>query len=214
MYLTRMRLDTKKRETIKALMAPSQFHSIIESSYSGEREHPLWRIDHLNNNYYLMILSERKPELSSAVRRFGFSGETWEQKDYSNMLDQITFGSKWHFRLTANPTKSLPIKNTDENNLRCRGKVVAHVTPYYQKEWLCHKAEQCGFSLYENEFEVVFSKWYKFKKGENTISILAVTFEGFLTITDVDLFRNTLCRGIGRGKAYGLGMLTVVKNYV
>ena len=43
MYLTRMRLDTKKRETIKALMAPSQFHSIIESSYSGEREHPLWK---------------------------------------------------------------------------------------------------------------------------------------------------------------------------
>lgn len=47
--------------------------------------------------------------------------------------------------------------------------------------------------------------------GGRPVSLLSVTFEGFLTVTDADLFRCTLTEGIGRGKAYGMGMLTVVR---
>ena len=39
--------------------------------------------------------------------------------------------------------------------------------------------------------------------------LLAVTYEGILTVTDEDSFRKALVNGIGREKAYGLGMITV-----
>ena len=35
-------------------------------------------------------------------------------------------------------------------------------------------------------------------------------FDGALRITDVELFRKSLLSGMGRGKAYGMGLLTLV----
>lgn len=37
----------------------------------------------------------------------------------------------------------------------------------------------------------------------------AVTFTGFLQITDLDKFKQALVNGLGREKAYGMGLLTV-----
>lgn len=42
-------------------------------------------------------------------------------------------------------------------------------------------------------------------------SLLSVTFEGILTVTDAVRFGNTLVEGIGRGKAFGLGLLTIIR---
>ena len=39
--------------------------------------------------------------------------------------------------------------------------------------------------------------------------MLAVTYEGSLTVTDADLFRKALTEGIGREKAFGMGLLTI-----
>ena len=84
-----------------------------------------------------------------------------------------------------------------------------------QKKWLSSRAKRLGFSVDENEFQTVQSKWYDFRKKNGTgsfrIRLLSVTFEGILTITDAKQFRETLCNGIGREKAYGQGLLTVVR---
>ena len=39
-----------------------------------------------------------------------------------------------------------------------------------------------------------------------------VTFEGMLKVTDAELFRKTLREGIGKEKAYGCGLMTVLGN--
>ena len=44
------------------------------------------------------------------------------------------------------------------------------------------------------------------------MTLLAVTYEGVLQVTDPEAFRNLLCQGMGRGKAYGLGLLTVMRG--
>ena len=61
---------------------------------------------------------------------------------------------------------------------------------------------------------MVESKWQRFYKGaerKNPVTLLAVTYEGVLTVTNAEKFCETLVNGIGRGKAFGMGMLTVVK---
>lgn len=47
MYLTRIKLDMTKTNTMKALVCPSRFHGAIESAESDGRTRKLWRIDEL-----------------------------------------------------------------------------------------------------------------------------------------------------------------------
>ena len=49
MYLSRIKLDTKKRETMIALSNPQKIHGAIESALGIEHERlrSLWRIDEL-----------------------------------------------------------------------------------------------------------------------------------------------------------------------
>lgn len=207
MILSRMELDPTKRETRLALAAPSRFHGAIESAFPGERRRRLWRLDVLHGTPYLLILSEDCPDLTGAVTQFGIPERQplWESRDYSPLLSRAVAGSHWRFRLTANPTVS-------KSRAGERGKVLAHITPHFQKQWLMKQSGKRGFSLCEDEFEVVSSQWLHFdKKGRNAVTLLSVTFEGVLTVTDEVLFRKTLTEGIGRGKAYGMGLLTLMR---
>lgn len=203
MYLSRIELNIGLRETMKALVSPSKFHGAVEASFDGERARRLWRIDDLNGKKYILILSETIPNLEQFAEQFGYPGSC-ETKDYSPLLEKISNNGVWRFRLTANPTIS-----------KSHGKVMAHITPEYQKRWLIERAEKHGFLLNENEFQTVQSKWYDFRKKDNeksaNIRMLSVTFEGVLTISDAEKFREVLCAGIGREKAYGQGLLTIVR---
>jgi CRISPR system Cascade subunit CasE len=77
------------------------------------------------------------------------------------------------------------------------------------------RCEKNGFCVGEDDFLVTKSSWQRFYKGKERrkqVSILAVTYEGILKVTDEELFRKALINGLGRGKAFGMGMLTVVKE--
>ena len=50
-------------------------------------------------------------------------------------------------------------------------------------------------------------------KGETKKSrkdIVSATYEGILTITDLEKFKASLINGIGKKKAYGCGFLTII----
>lgn len=210
MYLSRMELNTGERSTMKALVSPNLLHGAIEAAFPGPRERKLWRIDRLGGKHYLLLLSPEQPQLHRAVAQFGFpdSGRPWETKDYSTLLDRIREGGIWRFRLTANPTKAC------KEEAGGRGTVHAHITVNYQKQWLLERCRKHGFSLEEDGFTVVESRWLRFYKGNSgrrPVSLLAVSYEGILKVTDAQLFKKTLTEGLGRGKAFGLGLLTVVR---
>ena len=72
-----------------------------------------------------------------------------------------------------------------------------------------------GFSLEEDKFDIKESKWKSFHKGKEKgrrIDILSVTFEGELKVTEAETFHELLINGIGRGKAYGMGLMTVIRR--
>lgn len=207
MYLTRMELDTSKRKCAMALSSPGLFHGAIEEAFP-QRDRKLWRIDSLNGTTYLLLLSKDKPELGSAAEQFGTEWG-WQSRSYDGLLDSVRSGDRRRFRLTANPVIT---KSAGSGN---RGTVTAHLTYAQQEKWLLDRAEKYGFSLKEGEFSVTQSEWVSFRKGKDKcrpVSFKAATFEGILTVTDAELFREALCGGIGREKAYGCGLLTVLRN--
>lgn len=205
MVLSRVELDLTRRSTMIALNNPQKLHGAVESAFPGERRRRLWRLDKLGGKQYLLLLSEDTPDLTGVVAQFG-TGAPPETRSYDPLLQRIEPDSWWHFRLTANPVKSC---RTEAES--ARGEVKAHCTVQYQKQWLLDRAAAHGFALDEEAFTVTHSQWYNFaKQGTRRVTLLAVTYEGVLRVTDPEAFKQTLCQGLGRGKAYGLGLLTVM----
>ena len=80
-----------------------------------------------------------------------------------------------------------------------------------QEQWLLEQAGKHGFALTEGAFQVTRKQTCHFRKnGKRPVTLLAVTYEGILQVTDPEAFREMLCQGIGRGKAYGLGLMTIL----
>lgn len=79
--------------------------------------------------------------------------------------------------------------------------------------WLQEQGAAHGFSVAEDTAYSTQMRWYTFtKKAGSRVRLLGVTYEGLLTVTDVQAFREALTNGIGRGKAYGMGLLTVMRS--
>ena len=192
---------------MRALAYSNLIHEALDCCFPGERSRNLWRIDNLNDVWYLLILSEKEPDFSQFCEKFSYSKESWETKDYTPLLERLQNDTVWKFRLTANPTVS---RSHKKNN---HGQIYAHITTEFQMKWLSDRSEKHGFKLYPDLFSVVECKWKHFrKKDTRPFSLLSVTYEGILKITNSELFRNVMINGIGRGKAYGMGLLTVVRT--
>ena len=205
MLLSRLALDITKRATMIALQNPAMFHGAIERAFEPRSSRTLWRIDVLHRQHYLLLLSEEEPNFTAFIAQFG-TGEAAETRSYDSLLERIEDGSTWQFRLCANPTYS----KTKPNG---RGTVCAHSTVEHQCRWLKEQAQKHGFALADDEFTVVHSQWYTFSKSTgDKVKLLSVTYEGLLSVTDAESFREALTQGIGRGKAYGMGLMTLIRR--
>lgn len=210
MFLSRIKLDVLNKYTQIALVSPNKIHGAIEDSFPriadrSKSNRNLWRIDHFNGETYLLLLSEEKPDFTKIVKQFCKGMEDVEIKDYDVLFKKVHNESVWRFRLVANPTKSVKCDGR-------RGKIVAHITPKHQMEWLKKQSEKCGFKIAAQYTSVIASGWKIFKKkNEREIRLMEATFEGILIVKDSEVFINMLKSGIGREKAYGMGLLTIMR---
>ena len=61
------------------------------------------------------------------------------------------------------------------------------------------------------EYRIVERCWEPFiKQGQKKIQLSKATYEGLLKVTNRDKFYRTLTEGIGKKKAYGFGLMTVI----
>lgn len=202
MYLSRVRINNNKRDTIKFLSSLQVIHAAVEGCFADvDQSRKLWRLDYLQNQPYLLLLSQEKPDFAELVKQFGYDGDTGESRDYQGLLDSLKMGAQYRFRLCANPVVSLNVEPGK------RGKVVPHVTIEYQEEWLRKRADAIGSSL--DSFSVVQRGVKRFFRNGKKVTLHTADYEGILTITDADLFRKALTNGIGRAKSYGCGLLTL-----
>ena len=207
MFLTRVEIDTKKRAAMKLLSSLQVMHAVVEACFDDDSR-KLWRLDRFQNALFILILSERKPNLTRMKEEYGYPNQSNEQdtKDYQKVLDMFQGGQIWRFRLRANPVHSVM---GDKDSGTARGRVFPHVTAEHQKKWLEERSERLGFSL--KEFEIVQREEKKFKKRNQMVSLTTATFEGILKIENAEVFRSTVVSGIGRAKAYGCGLLTIAR---
>jgi CRISPR system Cascade subunit CasE len=155
----------------------------------------------------------------------GVSG--YEYKDIMPVLSKIQNGQVFSFRLRANPTKRVA-KRDDP----MQGKRVELRRESEQINWLIRKGEAMGegvaggFELLKREIKDlsgttrmvpmvrVCSEGIKAGRKHDAgrdrdMNHWAVLFDGLLRVTDKNAFMGTLIRGIGSGKAFGFGLLSI-----
>lgn len=208
MYLSRVEIDLNNRRKTRDLTHLGAYHNWVEESFpaemaSGERSRKLWRLDTLQDHRYLLLVSPTAPDLQT-LEKYGLPG-TAESKPYDGFLSSLENGQRARFRVTLNPVMS------KSNRAQGRGRVLPYKKVEEQEAFLLDRAEKNGFSLTPDSFTIV-ERGYGLlrKKHEHPLRLIKTVYEGVLTITDADQFRQTLTEGFGKKKAYGFGMMTVI----
>jgi len=134
---------------------------------------------------------------------------------------QLQPGMDLVFRLRANPAKRLSNRTPGRDDPLV-GKRVALLREEEQLAWLTRQGERCGFQLLHTEVQPevpdvrvtaqTIQRGWRPEHGAAPTMLLhfgAVLFQGQLHVNDADQFRETLTQGIGSGKAFGFGLLSV-----
>lgn len=119
----------------------------------------------------------------------------------------IREGRVLRFRLRANPTRKIDTKSAPDGSRR-NGRRVPLVGVEEQIGWLARKAEDHGFELLQATIARAGSPELV-KSYATGRTFQGVLFEGRLVVRDPQRFQEALAAGIGSGKAYGFGLLSV-----
>ena len=221
MFLHRIHLDPRCREARRDLADPYQLHSTLCRAFSEpDRKCPegefLWRLETDTDpaGCPRILVQSRTIADWTGIGVKGWLAEADPAIDLQDRLklDSLRVGRRFRFRLRANPCVTR------------NGKRLGLMRPDEQESWLKRKGGQHGFSLpkltsfdfSESIHEHIDVRIYQGQmlRGKqldgNGIRIYSVLYDGILTVTDPDKFRNTLQTGIGHGKVMGLGLLSVV----
>ena len=122
-------------------------------------------------------------------------------KPFALSADQVMAGRILQFRLRANPSKR-------DNQTK---KTIGLFHSADQLAWLERQSGCCGFQL--RGVDLIPSPNVFGSKGSRTapIRITTVLYQGILEVTEPKSFLNAVQRGIGRGKSYGCGLLSIAR---
>ena len=176
----------------------------------------LFREERIGKGYQYYLLSEIAPLTNHEL----FLVET---KPYQ---PKLTVGMKLIFSLRANP---VVFKNGKRSDVMMNAKYLAkqqgldNEIKIRQNEaainWLIKQSESRGFSLSTIDGQqldctvINYTQEQFIKKSTlKPITYSSVDYQGVLTVTDVDLFLNTIYQGVGKSKGFGCGLF-LVKHY-
>lgn len=214
------------------IMVSSLFPTIKTKKSFRKEYNVLYRIDANKDQEapFLLIQSKIVPEWDQLLEKFPlyFKGPP-ESKEMSSFLDQLKERQQCIFRLKANPVKRPPPKKYGKGEYRGNTNRIPIQKEGALTNWLKRKGISGGFHPVEiktaredNIYDIIIIKFppsqiktpFRYrkitgKKKTHNIVFYSVLFEGRLKITKLNEFKKTLISGIGPGKAFGFGMLSI-----
>lgn len=220
MYLSLLRLNPASRRAMCDVMDVHALHVRLMSAFpttAGSRAEVglLHRVERDGaGRPQVLVQSRLRPDWSRLPERYLAAPAAL--KTIGGVLTVLKPGVRLRFRLRANPTKRLlrPERRVglppriDRGGLE--GKRVALLREEEQLAWLARRAQAAGFRIVSLLVRPEMDAGGRKTDGTN-LAFGAVTFDGVLVVEDVARFREALEHGIGPGKAYGFGLLSVAR---
>ena len=211
MYLSRLILNPRSRRVQKELSDPYQMHRSIMRAFPDnldtDEERVLFRVDAPRGGgpLTLLVQSRSKPDWSWLAQHEGARAyllDTEEPNPWvKEFAPEFKPGQVLAFRLRANPT------------IKRKGKRLGLYRDEEQMNWLARKAEQSGFRLLSvrTASEAVLGGVVHTESRKDNLRLLSVQFDGLLQVQEPELLRLAARDGIGSGKGFGFGLLSLAK---
>lgn len=119
---------------------------------------------------------------------------------------RIAAGDRFAFRVHANTTRKIDTKSGPDG-ARKNGRRVPVRGDEARIAWLERHAVRAGFALADVQCAELARR--SGTRGSGRVTFGGARFDGILTVTDPESFRIGLATGIGPGKAFGFGLLSI-----
>ena len=227
MYFSRLCLNARNRATRRDLGDLQAIHRTIMSAFptagptARAQERVLWRLepDAHRGSAVLLVQSASAPDWSRLAPGY-LKDDRPEVKPIDAALASVASGMRLRFRLVANPTKRLLGEGRPDGS-HAKGERIPLRGDEALLAWLARKGAESGFTVGPDSAAAARTVvvrplgdlvgWRRRGTGDGAsqLTLRGVQFEGILTVTDPDRLRQAVASGIGSGKAYGFGLLSL-----
>lgn len=221
LFLSLLRLNPVSPAVQRDLRDVQELHRSIMKAFPdvldpevGARAHfgVLHRLETARNNGELLLYvqSRVKPEWERLPQGYLATLDGIDNplvKPVEQAYRSIREGRVLRFRLRANPTRKIDTKSTPDGKRR-NGRRVPFTAPDEQIGWLLRKAACHGFEVLQVVIAATGSTEL-IRSPQTRRTFQGVLFEGTLVVRDRERFYSALVEGIGPGKAYGFGLLSI-----
>ena len=167
-----------------------QMHKTLERAFVGNDTRCLWKY----NEGTITIRHQKPLSLDALPHKYVASSRELKEAN-------IVKGKWLPFRLRACATKAAITPGK-----KGRGKTTALTDPVDIQNWLFKKGDRLGVLFHDI---AITRPRHHLPRSRRFITIKTVEYSGVLEVLDPEKFSNALNQGVGRGKAFGLGMITI-----
>lgn len=166
---------------------PESLHRAVMAAFpdGGETARAEWRILH-------RLEPDGSVLVQSAVPGSWASILTWSAYQQRTITHEPIEGQRYLFRMAINPVAT-------RNGRRI---------PTTAESWLGRRAIGATLDIQD----IVYATRYDRSSSGHRVITEVATVSGGLVVTDVERFTDVLCNGLGRGRAYGCGLVSVVAD--
>ena len=208
MYLSRLILNPRNRLVRQEVAKPYEMHRSLMRAFPDdlkagtERVLSRLKIQSRGAMPTLLVQSRTLPDWSwLGAEARGYLLQTSVPNPAIKSFDmQATPDQKLVFRLRANPSVK---RKGKRRGLYCWDE---------QRQWLTRKGEQGGFRVLSVQpvgWTMLTDHVRRDEGDAHKLCLLVVQFDGVLQVVDPNRLRESVEGGIGSGKAFGLGLLSL-----
>jgi CRISPR system Cascade subunit CasE len=199
MYISKLSIDLRDANVRRDLNDIHELHRTIYSVFPNENSGGTGRIlfkkegplDQFQQPQVILVVSEKRPDWSLLNQKYFYSPP--EIKTFEASLEQKNL---FRFEMRANPTKKID------------GKRIGLYDQNDQIQWIERKLKDNGMKLIEDSLEIHIEGMMS-SHAKAHLKLYSVVYRGVVDVIDKALIGNALFNGIGSGKGYGFGMLTM-----
>ena len=161
-------------------------HKLIYQLFPGHRRSFLFSIDNIpRKGKQVLMLSQYSPQPAPVGSLFS-----------KEVPDRFWDFNRYRFRIKLNTAK----RNPSDRKMG----------PIPKEElipWAIEKLNRIGVHIDEKNMHLNRLYTLKFRKSNNTVTLFGGEFSGILDVLNRDDFKEGVAKGIGKGKAFGFGLL-------
>ncbi|MFD5029361.1 type I-E CRISPR-associated protein Cas6/Cse3/CasE [Streptomyces sp. NPDC058405] len=206
-FLARIRLNPHSREVQRDLRYATEMHKTLMRMVPDDLgDTPrrdtglLYRLDETEHTSILLVQAATPLTPDRLPAGYG----TTDLKDLSPMFSALRKGLSVHYRITVNAAKRERLPLEDKGR---RGRVIPLVGADAD-QWWTRRAEGSGLHL-RSALATTSNPVVSGRSDVSPVKHSLIRYDGSATVTDPELLTTALLAGIGRGKSYGAGLLSL-----